>query len=60
MLCEARSLYAAALWGRDHGGELVAALGFRREKTPCVATLHNVLKALDVAAFEVALARWLA
>ena len=60
MLCGARSLYAAAQWGRDHGGELVAALGFRREKTPCVATLHNVLKAVDVAAFEAALARWLA
>ena len=59
-LCGARSLYAAAQWGRDHGGELVAALGFRRERTPCVATLHNVLKAVDVAAFEAALARWLA
>lgn len=60
MLCGARSLYAAAQWGRDHGGELVMALGFRREKTPCVATLHNVLKSLDVSAFEAALARWLA
>jgi hypothetical protein len=60
VLCGARSLYAAAQWGRDHGGELVQALGFRREKTPCVATLHNVLKAVDAAAFEAALARWLA
>ena len=59
MLCGARSLYAAAQWGRDHGGALVTALGFRREQTPCVATLHNVLKAVDVAAFEAALARWL-
>ena len=60
MLCGARSLYAAAQWGRDHGGAVAAALGFRREKTPCVATLHNVLKAMDAAAFEAALARWLA
>ena len=60
VLCGARSLYAAAPWGRDHGGSLVAALGFRRAQTPCVATLHNVLKAVDVTAFEAALARWLA
>ena len=60
MLCGARSLYAAAQWGRDHGGEVVQALGFRRAQTPCVATLHNVLKAIDAAAFEAALARWLA
>ena len=60
MLCGARSLYAAAQWGHDHGGELVAALGFRRKQTPCVATLHNVLKAVDTGAFEAALARWLA
>ena len=60
MLCGARSLYAAAQWGRDHGGTLIAALGFRRAKSPCVATLHNVFKALDVAAFEAALARWMA
>lgn len=59
MLCGARSLYAAAQWGRDHGGALVVAMGFRRERTPCVATLHNVLKAVDIAAFEAALARWL-
>jgi predicted acylesterase/phospholipase RssA/predicted transposase YbfD/YdcC len=59
MLCGARSLYAVAQWGRDHGGEVAQALGFRREKTPCVATLHNVLKAVDIAAFEAALSRWL-
>ena len=44
LLGGARSLYAAAQWGRDHGGEWVGALGFRRERTPCVATLHNVLE----------------
>jgi hypothetical protein len=59
MLCGARSLYAVAQWGREHGGELVAALGFRREKTPCVATLHNVFKRVEAGAFEAALAGWL-
>ena len=60
MLCGARSLYAAAQWGRDHGQPLVGALGFRRAKSPCVATLHYVFKGLDVVAFEAALARWIA
>ena len=60
MLCGARSLYAAAQWGRDHGQPLVGALGFRRARSPCVATLHYVFKGLDVAAFEAALSRWIA
>jgi DDE_Tnp_1-associated len=59
MLCGARSLYAAAQWGRDHGQPLVGVLGFRRAKSPCVATLHYVFKGLEVAAFEAALARWI-
>ena len=60
MLCGARRLYAAAQWGRDHGQPLVGALGFRRARSPCVATLHYVFKSLDVAAFEAALSRWIA
>ena len=55
MLCGARSLYAIAQWGRDQGGATAELLGFRREKTPCVATLHRVFKGLDVAAFEAVL-----
>jgi hypothetical protein len=39
------------------GALLARALGFRREKTPCVATLHNVFKNVEVAAFEAALAK---
>ncbi len=46
MLCGARSLYAIAQWGRDHGPEMRAALGFK-ETTPCVATLHLLFKRLD-------------
>ena len=52
MLCGARSLYAAAQWGRDYGDEIVIQLGFKAGKTPCCATLHNVLKKLDIDAFE--------
>jgi hypothetical protein len=59
MLCGARSLYAIAQWGRDHGAATAQLLGFTREKTPCVATLHRVFKDLDVGAFEAAVGRWL-
>ena len=58
MLCGARSLYAIAQWGRDHGAAAGEALGFPLGKTPCVATLHRVFKDLDVAAFEEVLLEW--
>ena len=53
----ARSLYAIAQWGREHP-ELAQTLGFSRERTPCVATLHHVFRRLDIDAFESALSRW--
>lgn len=58
MVSGARSLYAMAQWGREQPGAVVRALGFTRERTPSVSTLHEVFKALDVGAFEAALARW--
>lgn len=58
MLSGARSLYAIWQWGRLQPREVVRALGFTREQTPSVATLHLVFKALDAAAFEAALAGW--
>ena len=63
MLCGARSLYAVAQWGRERVEDDPAALvplGLPPGRSPCVATLHRVFKALDVAAFERALGRWLA
>ena len=59
MLCGARSLYAIAQWGRDHGAATGQLLGFRPGRTPCVATLHRVFKDLDVDAFEMVLLEWL-
>lgn len=59
MLCGARSLFAIAQWGRAHDAATSELLGFTREKTPCVATLHRVFKDLDVGAFEAAVGRWL-
>ena len=58
LLADARSLYAIAQWGRLQSAETVRTLGFTRAKTPTVSTLREVFKALDVAAFEAALARW--
>ena len=58
MLAGARSLYAIAQWGQEQPEPVVHALGFTRGRTPGVATLHRVFKALDVAAFEEAVAGW--
>ncbi len=57
MLSGARSLYAIAQWGREHP-QFAQSLGFSRERTPCVATLHHVFRRLDVDSFESALGRW--
>jgi hypothetical protein len=53
-----RSLEAAAQFARDHGAPLAHALGFRSARTPCKATLSNLLRRLDVDAVEGALGRW--
>ncbi len=45
MLCGARSLYAISQWGRDQGEEVSEALGFTRQRTPCVSTLHHLVAA---------------
>ena len=59
MLCGSRSLYAISQWGRDQGLEVSGALGFTRERTPCVSTLHQVFSRLDREAFELLLEQWL-
>jgi hypothetical protein len=58
MLSGARSLYAMAQWGRLQDPRVLEALGFTREKTPAVSTLHLVFRRIDVAAFEAALQDW--
>jgi DDE_Tnp_1-associated len=58
MLSNAHSLYAIAQWGRLQSPEVVHALGFTRDQTPTVSSLHLVFKRLDVEALEVALAGW--
>jgi hypothetical protein len=51
---------AISQFGRDHGVELAHALGFRRGKTPAPSCLSDLYSVLDAAAFEAALARWIA
>jgi hypothetical protein len=63
LVCGARSLYAIAQWGRERredDPELLVALGLPPGRSPCVAALHRVFKALDVVAFERVLGQWLA
>lgn len=63
VLSGARSQSAVAQWIRERsedGPELLAALGFPAGRGACVATLHRVYTALDVAAYEAAVGRWLA
>lgn len=59
MLCGCKRLLALAEWGRANEAWCCAVFGFRR-RTPCVNTLHRVLRGLDVGAFEAALRAWLA
>jgi hypothetical protein len=63
VLCGARSLYAMAQWGRERIEDdptLLTDLGLPPGRSPSVATLHRLFKALDVAAFERAVGEWLA
>jgi hypothetical protein len=63
LLCGCRSLYAVAQWGRERVQDdpaFLVALGLPPGRSPSVATLHRVFKALDVAAFERAVGEWLA
>ena len=57
-LCGASSLTAMSQWGRHHGQELLARLGFTHFPGPSTATLCRIFSQLDVAALEQALTQW--
>jgi predicted transposase YbfD/YdcC len=46
-----------ATWARKHP-KLTKVLGFRSPKTPCAATIHNLLKRLDVVRLEASFTKW--
>ena len=58
MLCGYRSYGAIAEWGRNYGTEMLRALGFTHDTSPCAATLNPVLRGLDTEAVERVLATW--
>lgn len=59
MLAGRTTLQGIAQFGRDHGAQLAFALGFRRGRTPCVATFSRLFRRLDVVAFEAVLQEWI-
>ena len=58
MASGARSIYAIHRWGRIQGPDTLETLGFTRDRTPAVSTLHNVFSRLDADAFERVLGEW--
>lgn len=58
VLSGAQSLTAMSQWGREQSVERLRLLGFTHWPGPCVATLHRILRDLDVAALETALTAW--
>ena len=59
LLVGRRGLNAIAKLRRDYGPELLLALGFRSGKGPSADALSRLLRRLDVAAVEDALAGWI-
>lgn len=59
-MCGCRSIYAALQWARDHGQDMAEQLGLARHGIPTDGMMSNLLRRLDTAAFEAALARWAA
>lgn len=57
LMCGHKGYTSIATWAR-HQPALAKALGFTHKKTPCPATLHNLLKRLDVVAVEETLTEW--
>src|SRR5262249_51454549 len=59
MLCGCRGYAAIAQWGRDQPIELMHRLGYAR-RPPAYGTFQGLFARLDAAAFEAAVARWVA
>jgi hypothetical protein len=59
MLAGMTSYEAIVDYGKERGGEFLRLLGFTRRRGLCKATYSRVFRRLDVAAFEVAVSRWI-
>ena len=51
LMCGHKGWTSIAIWARSQPA-LAKALGFTKKITPCVSTIHNLLKKLDVEALE--------
>ncbi|MCE2402886.1 transposase family protein, partial [Candidatus Poribacteria bacterium] len=51
LMCGHKGWTSIAIWARSQPA-LAKALGFTKKITPCAATIHNLLKKLDVEALE--------
>lgn len=58
MMAGYRTYSAIAEYGRTYAPKLAEALGFTHKKTPCAATLHHLLKNIEVKALETTLSQW--
>lgn len=57
-ICGCQGQRAIGAWGRLQSRKVRRALGFRKVKTPAHSTIHEVLKKLDVGAYEEVLREW--
>ena len=59
LLAGMRGLQGVVEFGRNLSPDVVAALGFTRPKTLAKSTLSEILRAIDIEAFEAVVGRWL-
>ena len=59
LLCGHKGYTCIATWLRRQPA-VAKAVGFKRRKTPCGSTFHNLLKVLDVVKLEQTLTQWVA
>src|SRR5262245_63587346 len=59
MLAGMRGLQGVVDFGRNLPPDVVVALGFTRSKTLAKSTLSEILRAIDIDAFEAAVSQWL-
>lgn len=60
ILANHRSVLAIAEWGARQRGEVLAALGFPDDRTPCQSTLQRLFRQLDGVTLAATLTAWLA
>ncbi len=58
-MCGGRSIYAILQWGRDHGQEMAHRLGLAKHGIPTDGMMSNLLRRMDIPAYEAALSRWI-